>query len=366
MMSELKELFAVWIAAVSAAIHAMATRIVPQRHILLTEGEPNHFTARVISARKEPALPSMQFQIADGRPEPALTADWQAALRGSRIEITMQPDHVFFRAVDFPKQAADFLDGMVRAQIDRLTPWTAGETLFGLTAPTPIANDRIAVTLAATSRQKVQPLINLAADCGAASVVGQVQATNNQAGDAPASEIEALGEPIRLFDKPLSGAAGSAIDVARLLRMTLLGTGLAAAACLLVSAYLGGEFAAEQQELQQKIAQRRTALRLDHSDGSAETLLAKRKQTSPSSVMVLEAISRALPDTTYVTELRIEGDKMQVVGLTQDAPSLIKLLEQSPQFARAIFFAPTTRGQNDPGERFHIEAHIIPYFGSGS
>jgi len=83
-------------------------------------------------------------------------------------------------------------------------------------------------------------------------------------------------------------------------------------------------------------------------------------------VMVLEAVSRVLPDTTYVTELHVEGDKMQVAGLTQDAPSLIKLIEQSPQFTRATFFAPTTRSQNDPGERFHIEAHITPYFGSGS
>lgn len=95
-------------------------------------------------------------------------------------------------------------------------------------------------------------------------------------------------------------------------------------------------------------------------------LLAKRKQTTPSSVMVLEAISRALPDTTYVTELRIEGDKAQVVGMTQDAPSLIRLMEQSPQFSRATFFAPTTRAANEPGERFHIEAHISAYFGSAS
>jgi general secretion pathway protein L len=356
MLAELKELFGVWIAAVTTAIHAIMARIVPQRRIEWIEGEAGRYTARMVSAHKGPALAPFAFELEQGRPQPALSADWQAALRSSRIDIIMRPDNVLFRAIDFPKQAADFLEGMVRAQIDRLTPWVPGEALFGTTAPVPIANERIALTLAATSRQKIQPLLALAADCGAASVTGVVQAP----------EAEANAAPIKLFDRALSGAAGGALDVPRLLRMSLLGAGLAAAASLLISTYLGSEYATEQQELQQKISQRRAALRINRSDGTAETLLAKRKQSSPSSVMVLEAISRVLPDTTYVTELHVEGDKMQVAGLTQDAPSLIKLIEQSPQFTRATFFAPTTRSQNDPGERFHIEAHITPYFGSGS
>ena len=356
MLAELKELFGVWIAAVTAAAHAIMARIVPQPRIELAEGEAGEFTARMIaSARKGPALAPFAFELTQGRPQPAPSSEWRSALRGSRIEIVLRPEHVLFREIDFPKQAADFLQGMVRAQIDRLTPWVASEALFGTTVPVPIANERIAVTLAATSRQKIQPLLAFAAECGAASIGGRVAAP----------EGEPAAAPIKLFEQTLSGAAGGAIDVARLLRVTLLGAGLAAAASLLLSAYLGSEYAAEQQELQQKILQRRAALRINRADG-AETLLARRKQSSPSSVMVLEAISRVLPDTTYVTELHVEGDKMQVVGLTQDAPSLIKLIEQSPQFTRATFFAPTTRSQNETGERFHIEAHITPYFGSGS
>jgi general secretion pathway protein L len=356
MMSELKELFAEWIAAVAAAVQSVTARMVSRRRIELVEGEGNGFTVRVRSAQKGAILPETSFRLWHGRPEPALAPAWLAALRGSRLEVLMKPDQVLFRAIDFPMQATDFLDGMIRAQIDRLTPWTASDAVFGITLPAPIANERIAMTLAATSKQKIQPLLELAADLGAASVAGWVEM----------QEVGEAAQPVRLFDRQLVGAVGPAISVPQLLRLTLLGAGLAAVASLAISAYVGSALDAKQQELQHQIAQRRAALRINQPGGSAETLLAKRKQSSPSSVMVLEAISRVLPDTTYVTELRVEADKMQVVGLTQDAPSLIKLMEQSPQFTRATFFAPTTRAQNDPGERFHIEAHITPYFGSGS
>lgn len=353
MMSELNDLFGSWIAAVTTALHFITARIRSQRRILLVERDPDHFTARIASTRKGPILRAASFHLLHGRPEPALTAEWQAALRGSHIDILMRPDRVLFRAVDFPKQATDFLDGMIRAQIDRLTPWPASEVEFGTTPPVPVGGERVALTVAATSKQKILPLLRIAADCGAASVAGSVV------------EPEAAAAPIKLFDRALTGGASGRIDVARMLRMLLLGTAVAAAASFAISAYFGGWLDAEQQELQHRIVQRRAALR-SSEPGSAETLLAKRKQTQPSSVVVLEEISRVLPDTTYVTELRVEGDKMQVIGLTQDAPSLIRLLEQSPQFARATFFAPTTRSQSDPGERFHIEAHIAPYFGSGS
>jgi general secretion pathway protein L len=355
MISELKDLFGEWIAAVAAVVHTVTARMVPQRRILFVEGDSDSFTARMTSAGKDVLLPQTSFRLLHGRPEPALTPEWLAALRGSRIDVLMRPDQVLFRVIDFPRQATDFLHGMIRAQIDRLTPWPPSEAVFGITQPVPADNERIALTLAATSKQRIDPLIRLAADFGAASLAGLVEVP------------EGSGlEPVKVFDRPITNAVGTIRDVPRVLRLALLGVGLVAVTSLAVAAYAGTALDAEQQELQQRIAQRRAALRFNPGSGSAEALLAKRKQTSPSSVMVLEALSHALPDTTYVTELRVEADKMQVVGLTQDAPSLIRLLEQSPQFARATFFAPTTRGQGDTGERFHIEAHITPYFGSGS
>ncbi|MEZ2142867.1 PilN domain-containing protein [Bradyrhizobium sp. DN5] len=342
-------------AAVAAAIDAVGAKLVRRRQIVLIEGQGNGFTARVTSTGTGASLPELSFRLVQNRPEPAVPPEWAAALRGSQLDIVMRPDHVLVRPLDFPKQAADFLDGMIRTQIDRLTPWTASDAVFGTSPPAPLANERIGLMLAATSRQKIEPLVRLAGDLRVSSVAGLVDL----------HEAESEGTRIRLFEAQPSGA-GRTVDVPRILRLGLGLAAVGAAASLIVSTYVGGMLDAEQHELQQHIAQRRAALRINQTGGSAETLLAKLKQTTPSSVVVLDAVSRVLPDTTYVTELRVEGDKMQVVGLTQDAPSLIRLIEQSPHFTRATFFAPTTRGQSEPGERFHIEARMTPYFGGGS
>jgi general secretion pathway protein L len=350
MISDSKALFGEWIAAVSGGIDALADRFVRSRRILLAERDDGRFTARTISPESDAALPKVSFRLESGKPP--LPREWREAFRGSRVEVELQPVHVMTHLFDFPDKASDFLDGMIRAQIDRLTPWTVNDAVFGWSPPAPIGNDRIEVTLAATSKLKVAPLLQLIESLDGASVA--VYAT------APVGRIP-------LVDRPLRSVIGPAVNLPRLLRAILLSAGIAAAASLLIGAYWSDSLQSELGDVQRRISQRRAALRLEaNGTASGLDLLAKRKQTTPSSVMVMEALSRVLPDSTYVTELRIEADKVQVVGLTQDAPSLIRLLEQSPQFTRATFFAPTTRAANESGESFHIEAHITAYFGSGT
>ncbi len=180
MISELKELFGEWIAAVDRAINSTASRLMQQRQILLIEGDGNTFTAKAAPAKKGATLPDVSFRLSNGRPTPALPAEWETVLRGSRVEILLNPDHVLFRSLDFPKRAVDFLDGMIRAQIDRLTPWTANDAVFGWGPPSDIPNERIALILAATSKNKIQPLVRLAGDLGAVSVTGVCRAATRR------------------------------------------------------------------------------------------------------------------------------------------------------------------------------------------
>jgi general secretion pathway protein L len=355
-MSEARALFEEWIAAVAGSVESLVGRYAPRPQIELAGETVGVLTARLKSARKGPPLSDISFRIANGRPNPSLPAEWQAAFRGSRIETDLAPAHVLFRPLDFPKQAADFLDGMIRTQIDRLTPWSADEAAFGWNSPSSSGQERITLTLAATSKQEIEPLVQLATGLGAQSLTAFAAPTSG----------DTTREKIKVLDQPLRGAAHHGLDTPRTLRAVLLSAAVAAAVSLLAAAYFGDSLDSEQQQLMQRISQRRAALRLGPDGGSAFGLLAKRKQSSPSTVVVLEALSKALPDGTYVTELRVDGDKVQVVGMTQDAPSLIRLIEKSPQFARATFFAPTTRAQNAPGEQFHIEARITPSFGSST
>ena len=354
-ISDAKAVFEEWIAAVAGAVEALIGRYAPRPQIELAGESTGVLTARLKSARKGPPLPDVSFRISDGRPAPSLPVEWQAAFRGSRVETQLAPAHVLFRPLDFPKQATDFLDGMIRTQIDRLTPWSAEEAAFGWSAPSPSGQERIELTLAAMSKREIEPLVQFAGGLGAQSLTAFA---------VPAGS--ASQEKIKVLDQSLRGAAFHGLDTPRTLRIVLLSAAGAAAVLLLAGLYFGDSFDSEQQQLTQRISQRRAALRLGPDSGSAVGLLAKRKQSSPSTVIVLEALSKALPDGTYVTELRIDGDKVQVVGMTQDAPSLIRLIEKSPQFARATFFAPTTRAQNAPGEQFHIEARITPSFGSST
>jgi general secretion pathway protein L len=359
-VAKLETALAAWTTAAAQGFDALAGRLRRRRQVRIVWDRTDALSFSLLhQPGGKPRLPDATLRLADGHPERSLPADWIAALQGSTIECRLASEQVLFRQLDFPKQASGFLDGMVRSQIDRLTPWAPGDVVFGFNAPRETPNERLELTLAATSRAALMPLVQLADRVGAAALTVSVDA-----------EADGKPEPetISVFAVGLRSAIAGDRDLAKVLRYGLLGVAGATALTLVASMVIGNTLDGELQDVQARIARQRAALRANTGGGglSAESLLARRKQTTPAAVLVLDAISKILPDTTYVTDLRVEGDRLQVAGLTKDAPMLIRLIEQSPQFSRATFYAPTTREASEPGERFHIEAHINAYFGGGS
>src|SRR3569623_256880 len=118
-----------WTGVVAATIVAGFERMVSPRLVRLVEDDQGMFALQ--AAGRTEALPA-EIAFRDGQ----LAAPNLAQLfRGSRVEIVLRPARFLFRPLELPARAAGFLDGIVRAQIDRLTPWSASEAVFGCSAP---------------------------------------------------------------------------------------------------------------------------------------------------------------------------------------------------------------------------------------
>jgi len=347
-LPQIRDGFYRWIDSVASTVNGLLHRLQSNHEVRIVEEAHDTFTLHAAGTARKSSLRDHRIRIADGSIEESLPAAWASMLRGSRAELVLRANRFLFRPLELPKRAVEFLDGIVRAQIDRLTPWTAGEAVFSWTPPKDAPNDRIELTIAATARALVAPYVQAIADLGAASVVVLT---------VPA-DAEPHAAPIKVFEQRARGVFE--IDrIRRTLVALFMLSGLAAAVSMGYSAVALDSLDGEQQALSRKIAARRAALHTGPEFAvSAQRMLERRKQSMPSSVIVLEALSQILPDHTYVTELRIEADKLQIVGVTRDAAALIALIEQSPHFTRATFSAPTTRTPGEPGERFHIEAQI--------
>ena len=140
--------------------------------------------------------------------------------------------------------------------------------------------------------------------------------------------------------------------------------GVAAIAAFATWIFVGADLEASRLLVSRQLAERRVAL-LSGRQGVFEEATAKlvqRKRESAATVIVLESLSQALPDDTYLTELHVADNKLEITGVTREAASLIRIMEQTDQFKNATFFAPTTRASPESGEQFHIQAQIVPYF----
>ena len=87
--------------------------------------------------------------------------------------------------------------------------------------------------------------------------------------------------------------------------------------------------------------------------------LASEKRGQPSIAIVLEALSRALPDNAWLDRLEVGQGMVTLAGTSTNAANLIARVEGSGHFAHAQFAAPTTRIDGGNHESFSITAEML-------
>jgi len=344
MFPAIGEAFSRWIDSVTELAANALGRFSSLRTVRLVEEKNDEFMIQVSKEIAGTDFTRKRLRIVEGQIDHTSAAVLALPLAGSHIELVLQSERFLFRPLELPNRAAEFMHGIVRAQIDRLTPWSAADTAFGWNTPVEVDAETILVTIAATPLTLVQPYVQAVADIGAHSIAVFTTLPEDASGSTP----------IKVWEQ--AGRGGKDIGRIRQALVTILAVagitaGLAVGANAIVSTILTGQ----QNEITRQLSGARAA-------GAAQNTgsLVRRKHDAPSTVLALETLSKILPDQTYVTELRVEGNKLRLTGVTGNAPALIELIEQSGRFTRATFFAPTTRSSSDTGDRFHIEAIIKP------
>jgi general secretion pathway protein L len=90
-----------------------------------------------------------------------------------------------------------------------------------------------------------------------------------------------------------------------------------------------------------------------------QALLAAEKRAQPAMTIMLEALSRALPDGAWLDRLEVSQGSVTFAGKAANAAGLIGPIEASQHFTDVQFSAPTTRAEGTAQESFTITAKIV-------
>jgi general secretion pathway protein L len=288
-----------------------------------------------------------------------VSADLVRAARNSFVVLEFPADKVVRRDITVPAQAQKFLSGVIRNQIERLSPWQPNNVVYGFNAQ-PSGEDAsvIEVRILMASRTDIDAsrhdLTALGVQVDRIVANGStVEAVDNAAGSVTLWS--------RLTDASRDRPEGTD-------RLIVLGIGaiVAVSMCLSLWAFVSTGLVRDESE---SLAARAKALQRQVQGGRTSAAAAAMppaerawflKETSISSVILIEALSRALPVSAYLTEIRVENATLRMTGLADDAPALLAPLEQSGHLTGVHFFAPTTRGPDGKSFRFSIEAHVEP------
>ncbi|MGI9407128.1 MAG: PilN domain-containing protein [Hyphomicrobiaceae bacterium] len=273
------------------------------------------------------------------------------ASRRKTAILRFEQDDALFRTITLPPGTLDIIGPIVENQLERIMPWQPDDMFHGYRV---VAGSR--------KGQEVQ-----------VEVVGLSKDLVNTAGQ----EIRAHGfEPVRVEcardDKgstpiPLEITNSRQVrtnrrTVARSLAV-LIGVATVAGIAGLwrvftVSSSLA-DIERQTTQLNTRVTAAETALKANRTSAVYDQLVRQREKT-PSTTLLLEELSRAIPDNAWVVRMEVADGRLQLFGQSTDTTPLVEILERSPALDRVHFSAPTTRTQDRSGRTFALAADINP------
>ena len=268
-----------------------------------------------------------------------------------RLLLCLPPEQVLRRTLALPLAVEENLRQALMFEIDRYTPFRPEHVYFDFRMLGRDADTKsLSVELAAVPKSTVDQGVARAATLGL-TVDGAVLADDvlQQDGDCrnflPAV-VKGHKPSVRLRRR-----AGMAA-LAMLLLFALLAVPIwqkrSAANSLIVPLAQAKAAARETDTLRDRLSK----LVEEHN------FLHDKKWHTPSTLLVLEELSKLLPDNTFVVQLIFDGKTVEIVGDTASSTSLVETLEASTLFKDVSFKSQLTKIPGTPNDRFHLSATL--------
>jgi len=258
---------------------------------------------------------------------------------------------VLCKTVTLPLAAERQLDQVLAFEMDRETPFSPDEIFWNhRVAQRDRSRGQLAVRLLLVPRVSLDALLAALAKVG-------ILPKRAEIGDGPDHGCYL----------PLGADGGGLHDPMRrrLLRWpaAALCAGLAVAAVAVPFAHQASALA----ELEEEIARGRSAAaeaeklrqEIDRLTGTAGLIESERDKAGRP-LITLAALTRLLPDDTYLTELQMQQHKVTLSGRSAGASRLIGALADGNQLRNPAFAAPVTRIEAAKAELFTITAEVGP------
>jgi general secretion pathway protein L len=315
---------------------------------------------RVILMLSDRSRPSPVTIPLTGYGEDEVRARVKSAIRnrrtGTAVVVRLAPGLVFETSLELPISATPALRSILEHQIERLVPLSAAEACFEYrVAPHAPLDKTVKVHLSIAKRETIDRALASARDAGLSP-----RLVIAPPAEGPADEGRGR-RPLVLWRA--GRAATESAAQRRLLRGLEIG-----AVLLLLCAYgcyvhrldlIRDDLAARVAEAKRAASQVQALGQRIEQQGSALALLRHRRADVPP-LKLLDAITRLVPDDSWVTQLSLRDRTLEMIGYAPRVTDLIARIEGSAMLEKPQFRAPITLSPDGKGERFTLSVEIKP------
>ena len=264
------------------------------------------------------------------------------------LHLLLPVSWILTRDTVMPGAAKENLRQVIGYEMDRLTPFSADQVYFDFRIKEDVSGmDTLPVELAVVQKSLLTPFLEKLGGSGVSPHIVSSEGLWKGVNFLP-PELRPRTDVKRVVLKALP----------LLVVITLLGVALA------LPLWQKRKIAMDLQFQESELSARAEEVmvireKLDKEKKRLEGIRSAWQQFPPTADVV-KALTDLLPDDTSLQQLELKGEEVVLRGISRQASSLLKLVEESPGFSDAAFKSSVVqqRGQ----ERFHLSANIVMPF----